>query len=541
MSKSIYLPAAANPGITRDGTPYAADSYTDGKWVRFYRGLPQKIGGYRVLEKGTNEIPRNLYSLNRGVYTLIFVGTGSSVRMIKVISSTLNVVDITDITPQSGPGGPGGLDFPFVPNAENYWTFDSITSEAGETDSVSYLLAFVVPSANNTASDADGYLFSTNLTDLDNVPILVAATITPSDTTKYVKASGSMGVIGRNIFVCGSNGYVAWNSGHNIDQWVAINPPTTANNAGSFNIGTNAFFYITPVRGAQQLTGLIWSEIGLITVTQGGTDNLSYLPFYVSESCTCISPASIVSYDPYYLWVGNNTFWQYTGVVTEIPNTTNKEFFFKNLNSQYQARVFSFLELQYNEWWICFPKGNATECNHAIVYNMQDKFWYDTPFNRSDGIPSSPRFPYPVLGSNVLVNGTYPLYLHEYGVDADDGFGHLTPIESYFTFIFSMTKQSPSVSNAAIVNQVILDIVQKKEMYFYATLYGNPRSIPIVSKNYTFSETQMFFTTDAKASILYLTFGSNILGGSYLMGNTLIEYLITDDLRNEPNEFNPII
>jgi hypothetical protein len=36
-------------GIQRDGTIFDMEFYTDGRWVRFQRGRPRKIGGYRQI------------------------------------------------------------------------------------------------------------------------------------------------------------------------------------------------------------------------------------------------------------------------------------------------------------------------------------------------------------------------------------------------------------------------------------------------------------------------------------------------------------
>ena len=41
----------STPGIKRDGTKFEGDSYTDGQWVRFQRGLPRKMGGYKTTQK----------------------------------------------------------------------------------------------------------------------------------------------------------------------------------------------------------------------------------------------------------------------------------------------------------------------------------------------------------------------------------------------------------------------------------------------------------------------------------------------------------
>src|SRR5690606_16277338 len=40
-------PIRSQPGIKRDGTQFEGDFYTDGQWMRFQRGLPRKMGGYR--------------------------------------------------------------------------------------------------------------------------------------------------------------------------------------------------------------------------------------------------------------------------------------------------------------------------------------------------------------------------------------------------------------------------------------------------------------------------------------------------------------
>ena len=52
----------SNPGIKRDGTKYEGDFYVDGQWMRFQRGLPRKMGGYRSNNKDLTEISRGYTS-----------------------------------------------------------------------------------------------------------------------------------------------------------------------------------------------------------------------------------------------------------------------------------------------------------------------------------------------------------------------------------------------------------------------------------------------------------------------------------------------
>ena len=48
MTKKVFA-LDTKPGIQRDGTTLDRDFYQDGEWVRFQRGRPRKIGGYREM------------------------------------------------------------------------------------------------------------------------------------------------------------------------------------------------------------------------------------------------------------------------------------------------------------------------------------------------------------------------------------------------------------------------------------------------------------------------------------------------------------
>ena len=66
----------SKPGIKRDGTVFEGDFYVDGQWVRFQRGLPRKMWGYR-------QIMNTLAGPSRGTYTypyngLLYTFSGSS-------------------------------------------------------------------------------------------------------------------------------------------------------------------------------------------------------------------------------------------------------------------------------------------------------------------------------------------------------------------------------------------------------------------------------------------------------------------------------
>jgi hypothetical protein len=61
---------SSKPGIKRDGTKFEGDQYVDGQWVRFQRGLPRKIGGYRSINKFLRGLPRALHEYTQARQTV---------------------------------------------------------------------------------------------------------------------------------------------------------------------------------------------------------------------------------------------------------------------------------------------------------------------------------------------------------------------------------------------------------------------------------------------------------------------------------------
>ena len=58
-----------------------------------------------------------------------------------------------------------------------------------------------------------------------------------------------------------------------------------------------------------------------------------------------------------------------------IANAVIRDYIFKNINSANYKRAFVTSNPQKNEVWICFPYGDATDCNTACVWNWVSKAW----------------------------------------------------------------------------------------------------------------------------------------------------------------------
>jgi len=114
-----------------------------------------------------------------------------------------------------------------------------------------------------------------------------------------------------------------------------------------------------------------------------------------------MSSSGVIEYDGIFYWAGIDRFLMYNGVVAEVPNTMNLNYFFDNVNYSQRQKVWCTKVPRYNEIWWFYPKGDATECTDAIIYNVKDKTWYDSGqapgANRSSGWFTEV-FPKPIWG-----------------------------------------------------------------------------------------------------------------------------------------------
>jgi hypothetical protein len=81
--------------------------------------------------------------------------------------------------------------------------------------------------------------------------------------------------------------------------------------------------------------------------------------------------------DGVYYWMGVDRFYAYNGSVQVMPNDKNINWVYDNLNFNQRQKVWATKVPRYNEVWFFYPRGNATECTDAIIYNVKDKLWYD--------------------------------------------------------------------------------------------------------------------------------------------------------------------
>jgi len=194
-----------------------------------------------------------------------------------------------------------------------------------------------------------------------------------------INVSGGVVVLHPYTFVYGNNGLIKNNSAGNLNDWVSADSNET-------NVSSTKIVKGLPVRGGTNApSGLFWALDSLIrvsyaptTTSAGGVASTFYWRYDVISSQTSIlSSQSVIEYDGIYYWCGVDRFLLYNGVVKEIPNNFNQNYFFDNLNYQQRQKVWATKVPRYGEIWWFYPRGNATECTDAIIYNIRENCWYD--------------------------------------------------------------------------------------------------------------------------------------------------------------------
>ena len=217
----------------------------------------------------------------------------------------------------------------------------------------------------------------------------------------------------------------------------------------------------------------------------------------------------------------------YNGVVKEIPNPLNLNFFFDNINWAYRQKVFALKVPRWGEIWWCFPFGNSTEPNWAVIYNVRENTWYDTPLpngGRSAGLYAAV-YHHPLM-TGIGTNGDYTLWQHEFGFDEING-SRINPIPSFFeTGDISMTTRLVPMSRSMRVSIIEPVFVQIGDMEVQITGRSNARAPEVISEARTFPDQaqtpqqQVTFHKDIRREMRF-KFTSNALGGDYQMGQPL--------------------
>ena len=600
----------SEPGIKRDGTKYEGNFYVDGQWVRWQRGLPRKMGGYRATQKYLQEISRGfsnftqqnfIYCHSGGSNTLerfTIDATGNSsivtdrtpvnvaataiVTLTGGASGSVDTITVNSVNIMSGPvafstdlattaaavaaninahtsspeytavaagavitisaaAGAGsnpngyvvavtattitftktnmaGGSFSIIASPRNLWMFDYQYDSSSEEN---YLIAHVSPNMQCICNDENGQIFFGEVLgtgDLKSISL-------PPDAN----ATGGIVSLHPYLFYYGTDGIVGWS---------VPGEPTNLTGAGSglARVWGQKIIKGMPLRAGSGSApaGIFWAFDAVIRATFTGGATVFQFDVIATDT-SILSPQCVVDYDGVFFWCGVDRFLMFNGVVREVPNQMNLNYFFDGLNPKQKTKVFAFKVPRYGEIWWCYPRGEATECTHAVIYNIRENCWYDTELpngGRSAGQFNN-SFAAPIL-TGVVDNGPgYRVWVQEQLTDEYDG-PNIRPIRSYFE-TSDLSSLVQGKNEYLRVTTIEPDFVQSGPMTVQVTGRANARAPEVFSTQFQFPETasadkpyEQIVMLKEQRRELRVKFESNAVYGDYQMGQ-IIAHISTGD------------
>lgn len=499
------------PGITRDSTPLDSDTYIDGQWVRFWRGRPKKMGGYRELTSNIDTVPRAAYVACRGGLTYVYAFTRNKAWTTAISGLSTSVALSTT--------------FPDLADEDAYtYTTNAVFDALGSATSL--LLVHPAKNLADPTSEVNTPIYSTTR----GVSPTTFVKLTDPDEG-VIQVSGGVVVLQPFVFAYGNNGLIKNSDANNPNGWKV----SLSGQANEVNVAASKIVRALPLQGgAASPAGLFWSLDSLIRVSRAGGD---FRYDTLSTQTTVLSPASIVEYNNVFYWIGADRFLMFDGNVKELPNQQNLVWFFDNLNQEQRSKVWGYRNTKYGEIWWFFPTTDNTECDHAIIYNVREGTWYDTRHARSAG-HSCGVFPYPIaLGSGLNSGDKYSAFVEDVGLNAVEN-GQELAIQSYFETndigypTGGADGEKPVGSNHwTRLSRVEPDFAQRGIMNLIVRGREFANSEPVQEGPYVFDSTTERVDLRAQYRHLTLRMESNTLHGDYQMGRVIL-HTETGDVRS---------
>lgn len=408
----------------------------------------------------------------------------------------------------------GGGSYAYTASTNNLWMFDY---QYDSSTNQNYILAHAAPNKSCICNDTGGQIFFGDVLGTDP---LTSISLPPD-----ANATGGIVSLHPYLFYYGTDGIIGWSK-----PGEPTNLTDLAGGAGIARVWGQKIIKGLPLRAGSGSApaGIFWAYDAVIRATFVGS-TATFQFDVIATDTSIISEFSVVDYDGVFFWCGVDRFLMFNGVVREVPNQMNLNYFFDGLNAQQRTKVFAFKVTRYGEIWWCYPRGEATECTHAVIYNVRENCWYDTElpnFGRSAGQFSN-AFAAPILTGTVETPTLgYKVWIHEQLTDEYDG-QNIRPIQSYFeTADLSALVQGRN--EYLRITAIEPDFVQRGPMTVQVTGRANARAPEIFSTTFKFPETadpnkpyEQIVMLKEQRRELRVRFESNAVYGNYQMGQII--------------------
>lgn len=585
-AKVITLQVGA--GIQRDGTIFASLSYIDGKWVRFQYARPRKIGGYVGVFLNATGISRGMImSAENGLNYIISgyaggleqwitdndngIGSGPTAISAPAYSASNNTLWQFDIGYDALGNGQNNLiahpgqnlnDITSTVNTRPLFgpftgtsvapvgVFTATGTLTTGTPTVTFASIYTAMGAGMTVTGTGIPANTTIVSALEvggvwTVTLNNNATASGSQTLTFdnnISVSGGIVMLFPYLFAYGNNGLIENCAAGDFNNWTSAD--SNRNNVSSTKVVKGL-----PLRGGTTSpAGLFWTLDSVIRVTYSpttlGAQTLYWRYDLITQQSSILSSQCVIEYDGIFYWAGTDRFLMYNGVVQEVENKQNLNYFFDNLNYQQRQKVWVSKVPRWGEIWWFFPSGDSTECNDAVIYNVREKVWYDAGkalgVRRSAGVFTEV-FRRPVWGGwEGNGTGEYTLWQHETGtneiytnqVNAIDSWFETNAIGPRIGLVGTVDQLGNNVWTR--IERIEPDFVQSGEMTVVVTGNGYADDTPEESEPYSFFSDTLKIDMKEQRREMRLRFRSNTQNGDYFMGRVLLN-IDSGDVRGTGN------
>jgi len=431
----------------------------------------------------------------------LHLGHPNTLGQYQVSNGTLNL--FSDRTPAG-----------FNADLNNLWQFDVFADTSGTGNHV--LMAHSAENAANIDNSVNGTLY------IDSIEATTALGVAGlhADWNGAEATSGGVVTSGVYTWTYGSEGLIVQSIANNLSmQPVAV------------NIGTQKIVKGMPLRGSGSgPAALFWGLDSLIRATAtGGTPTFAY--DVIARGITVMSSQGMVEMDGIYYWPGVDRWYMFNGVVREIPNNMNQNWFFDNINFTHRQKCFGFKIPRYGEIWWCYPRDGATECTHAIVFNVREGYWFDTPLPDHDDINQgrcagiyADVYQRPFMVDNFETSNGRTLWQHETAFDKIRASLVSAVRSSFETHEFSLLDQQIADKSLRVA-RIEPDFVQIGDMSVQLKGRANAKASVVDGPTETIFETPSSPDEETVKfkdirRLMSFKFESNVGGGNYELGKT---------------------
>ena len=584
-AKVVTLQVGA--GIQRDGTQFASPTYVDGKWVRFQYGKPRKIGGYNGAFLNASGVSRGMIMSSDNGLNYVISGYNAGIER----WTTDN---------DDGVGfGPTPITSSYTTSANTLWQFDigydalgnaknnliahpgqnlndisstvNTTPLYGEFTGTTLAPVGVFTAVGTTTNTSTSVTFTTTIAAIGagvsvsgtgiqagttvvsastvagvwTAVLSLAATASGTVTLTFdnnVSVSGGIVMLFPYLFAYGNNGLIKNCAAGDFNNW-------TSSDSNENNISSTKVVKGLPLRGGTTSpAGLFWTLDSVVRVTYSpttvGTQTLYWRYDLITQQSSILSSQCVIEYDGIFYWCGTDRFLMYNGVVQEVDNKQNFNYFFDNLNYSQRQKVWVSKVPRWGEIWWFFPSGDSTECNDAIIYNVREKCWYDAGealgARRSAGVFSEV-FRRPIWGgTDQNTAGDYTLWQHENGtneiytniVNAIDSYVETNVIGASMGLVGTVAQAGDNVWTR--IERIEPDFVQTGTMEVTITGKSYADDVDDPSDPYPFDPDTLKIDMKEQRREMRLRFRSNTQNGNYFMGRVVLS-IDTGDVRGTGN------